>query len=422
MEGKNEVKKYQQRIDRISLNKQDEKQKALNLIQDEEKKNHQDRINQTSTSMNNLFRTTTSNAQLLNKAAKNGAKNFNIFVTSKDKGKPIPSIHPYELKKEMTSKTGKVEKITNLRFTRNGNILMSTEDSQCAADLLNMEKLLNFEINARIIWENITTRFLVHNIPTSVNLEELYEELKSSNKELEILELRRFYKESSKKTHTPVLVTIMGIRLPERVKSWLTSYKTNLFVDRPRQCNKCFLFDHAPKFCKSQSICIKCGKTHSSAEECNPKKIVCVNCQGDHLANNRVCPYYEKECEILEYKCKHNLTIAEARRRLNTTTESKYAEKMKKNPNPTQKRKLEDLEKERKKQKDQGDERTLERIEKMFEEILKIMKMSSEKIQGQTSPTRKKSLNLRKESGKAETQEKMQLDFPWTEENNLEGT
>ena len=40
----------------------------------------------------------------------------------------------------------------------------------------------------------------------------------------------------------------------------------------------------------------------------------CANCSGDHPANSKQCPTWEKEKKILKIKCEQNITFPEARK------------------------------------------------------------------------------------------------------------
>ena len=45
------------------------------------------------------------------------------------------------------------------------------------------------------------------------------------------------------------------------------------------------------------------------------KPAKCVNCSGDHTANSKQCPQWEKEKKILKIKCENNLSFPDARKK-----------------------------------------------------------------------------------------------------------
>ena len=52
---------------------------------------------------------------------------------------------------------------------------------------------------------------------------------------------------------------------------------------------------------------------HCASGQCQrPAK--CVNCSGDHTANSKECPQWEKEKKILKIKCEQNISFPEARK------------------------------------------------------------------------------------------------------------
>ena len=53
-------------------------------------------------------------------------------------------------------------------------------------------------------------------------------------------------------------------------------------------------------------------------EHCQPgqcqRPAKCANCSGDHSANSKDCPQWEKEKKILKIKCEQNISFPEARK------------------------------------------------------------------------------------------------------------
>lgn len=73
------------------------------------------------------------------------------------------------------------------------------------------------------------------------------------------------------------------------------------------QCKNCQLYGHSSRNCNHKYRCVKCTEKHGRGEcprTLNPELVEqtppkCVNCNGDHPANFRNCPYFEK---INQYK------------------------------------------------------------------------------------------------------------------------
>ena len=74
------------------------------------------------------------------------------------------------------------------------------------------------------------------------------------------------------------------------------------------------MFGHHENKCGRQAICVNCSMPgHCASGQCQrPAK--CANCSGDHSANSKDCPQWEKERKILKIKCENNLSFPEARK------------------------------------------------------------------------------------------------------------
>ena len=72
------------------------------------------------------------------------------------------------------------------------------------------------------------------------------------------------------------------------------------------------MFGHHENKCGRQALCINCGMPkHCASGQCQrPAK--CVNCSGDHRANSKECPQWEREKKILKIKCEQNISFLEA--------------------------------------------------------------------------------------------------------------
>ncbi|GBM27215.1 hypothetical protein AVEN_255082-1 [Araneus ventricosus] len=255
----------------------------------------------------------TTNALVL-RLGQNEYEDINILISNADSNSKIPQMNPFTLQSFIKGKINRHTSIQNMKITRQGKIILTTQDPVCAAQLLNLESVVNIKVSTNVIWENITSRFLLYDIPTTVSLSEIAEEL-TRNNGIEIVEMRRFVKQNNSRETSPVLVTKLGTHLPGCMKIWFTNQKIQSFIDRPRQCTKCYSFMHPSRVCEKTPVCHSCGTIHSGICQV-PQK--CVNCQGDHSATSKGCPLYITEQNIMELKCRNHLTTAEARRDAST--------------------------------------------------------------------------------------------------------
>ncbi|GBO44353.1 hypothetical protein AVEN_261600-1, partial [Araneus ventricosus] len=150
---------------------------------------------------------------------------INIIISNADKTKKMPQTNPFLVQDFIKKSINRHQLIDNMRHTRQGKMQVTTKDPICAVQLLSLTKFMDTDVSTDVIWENISARFLITDIPTTTPLEELANEIQDKNDYL-VVELRRFVKLNSNKVISPVLITILGTTVPETIKLW--------FI---RQCN-----------------------------------------------------------------------------------------------------------------------------------------------------------------------------------------
>ncbi|GBM16131.1 hypothetical protein AVEN_163149-1 [Araneus ventricosus] len=252
---------------------------------------------------------------------------INIIISNADKTKKMPQTNPFLVQDFIKKSINRHQLIDNMRHTRQGKIQFTTEDPICAVQLLSLTKFMDTDVSPDVIWENISARFLITDIHTTTPLEELANEIQDKNDCL-VVELRRFVKLNSNKVISPVLIIILGTTVPETIKLWFIRQRIQPFVDRHRQCNKCFVFTHGTRTCDKNNIFFCCGGDHIGPCQQPPK---CVNCSGSHNAKSRSYPVYIQEQKILELKSHNHITIGEAgisfsRKMLNMRNPSKHCQ------------------------------------------------------------------------------------------------
>jgi hypothetical protein len=91
----------------------------------------------------------------------------------------------------------------------------------------------------------------------------------------------------------------------------------------------------------------------------------CINCRGSHRPNNRQCPIYKKEVEVIRLKVDKNLTYPEARKRIEAGTANYAAAAAQQTAD---RKKMEELEKK------------MEAKDAQIAQLLNAMKIKDEKI------------------------------------------
>ena len=91
--------------------------------------------------------------------------------------------------------------------------------------------------------------------------------------------------------------------------------KVDVYIPNPLRCYHCQVFGHHENKCGRHAVCCNCGEP----EHCAPsgvcdKPAKYVNCSGDHPANSKQCPQWEKEKKIIKIKCENYLSFPDARK------------------------------------------------------------------------------------------------------------
>ncbi|GBL82270.1 hypothetical protein AVEN_252446-1 [Araneus ventricosus] len=92
---------------------------------------------------------------------------INIIILNADKSKKMPQTNPFLVQDFIKKSTNRRQQIDNKRYTRQGKIQLTTKDPICAVQLFSLTKFMNIDVSTDLIWENISARFLVADIPTT---------------------------------------------------------------------------------------------------------------------------------------------------------------------------------------------------------------------------------------------------------------
>ena len=111
------------------------------------------------------------------------------------------------------------------------------------------------------------------------------------------------------------VLTFNSPNLPTVVKIGFLQVKVDVYIPNPLRCYHCQVFGHHENKCGRHAVCCNCGEPeHRSPSGVCDKPAKCVNCSGDHPANTKQCPQWEKEKKILKIKCENNLSFPDARK------------------------------------------------------------------------------------------------------------
>lgn len=174
-------------------------------------------------------------------------------------------------------------------------------------------------------------------------------------------------KEHGKPVNTSALIlTFNRSNFPSHVKIGVLRVATRPYYPNPLLCYGCVRYGHPRVRCPGPKRCLNCSADHELAEDEQCAAAAhCINCGGPHRPNNRQCPVYKKEVEVIRLKVDHNLTYPEARKRVETGTGSYAAAAAQQTAD---RKKLEELEKK------------MEEKDAQIAQLLEVMKKKDEKI------------------------------------------
>ena len=72
------------------------------------------------------------------------------------------------------------------------------------------------------------------------------------------------------------------------------------------RCFNCQAYGHTSSYCKNKKTCVDCAEylSDTNNHRCNTKH--CINCQGTHAADSKLCPKYKEKLQYLTTKAREN--------------------------------------------------------------------------------------------------------------------
>lgn len=114
-------------------------------------------------------------------------------------------------------------------------------------------------------------------------------------------------------TYLITLTTIGELKVIKNIKhicntiiTWDRYQKT----DKPTQCYNCQSFGHGSQNCYKATKCYKCAGNYSSKDNAttnNETTLKCINCNGEHSANDPNCPTYLRYTQNINNNKNENL-------------------------------------------------------------------------------------------------------------------
>ena len=233
-----------------------------------------------------------------------------LIIHSEVEGKDISLLSPFLIHKTIMSMAGEPKSIKNLR---SGDLLIQCAKEPHEKSLLKMKTFCGLKCSVTPHKSLNTSKGIVR-CPALIR--QSSEHILEFMEEQGVTDVRRInvHRDGVQKPTKTFVFTFNTPELPTVVKIGFIQAKVDVYVPNPLRCYKCQVYGHHENKCSRQAICINCGMPeHCASGQCQrPAK--CVNCSGDHPANSKECPQWEKEKKILKIKCEQNISFPEARK------------------------------------------------------------------------------------------------------------
>ena len=234
-----------------------------------------------------------------------------LIIESKDKDRPITSLSPFVIEKQIEATIGTAKSVKKLK---NNTLLVETQTE-------NLKKMTTFFGVPVEVTEpkslNSSKGIIRDKILRFESEENILEYLKPQG----VTHVKRFkIKKNQEYINTnTLLLTFNSVVAPKTLKIFYQIIPVDLYVPNPLRCFNCQRFGHHENNCPTVegSVCENCGTggdDHRTINCKNPAK--CVNCGGNHASRSSECTVWKKEKEIMKIKVTQRLTYPEAKKKL----------------------------------------------------------------------------------------------------------
>ncbi|KAF9411756.1 hypothetical protein HW555_009547 [Spodoptera exigua] len=232
-----------------------------------------------------------------------------VYVTCKE---PLPK--QFALARLFKTHNIASEKIYKIKYVHRNKILVTFDNEIAAEEFIKCSVFSDMGWSCQKTSEVGVSYGLIRAMELDISDEELKSNLSSN---VEIVSIKRLNKRCSDDSEgngwTPsetIRLGFQGPSLPPYVYIYSLRIPVERFVFPVTQCANCWKFGHLKISCPSkQPVCPKCSQKHHN---CAATSFTCVNCSGDHMALDKICPYFKKEQKIRNIMSEFNCTYRKA--------------------------------------------------------------------------------------------------------------
>ena len=236
-----------------------------------------------------------------------------LIIESKNKEKPVTSLSPFVIEKQIESMIGTAKSVKKLK---NGTLLVETTRKTQTENLKKQTSFFGVPVEVIEHQSLNSSKGIIRNPILRAETEEnILEYLKPQD----VTHVKRFtIRKNNERINTnTLLLTFNSVVTPKTLKIFYQIIQVELYVPNPLRCFNCQKFGHHENNCPADlgSVCEKCGTGNHDhlASQCK-KPAKCVNCGENHMSRSSDCDVWKKEKEVMKIKVTQRLTYPEARK------------------------------------------------------------------------------------------------------------
>lgn len=211
-------------------------------------------------------------------------------------------------------KENNINNISRVKYIHNYKILITFDSDLEANKFIECKTFSDLEWRCQITSEVGISYGIIKDVELDLVDDEI---IKNITSDINIVSAKRLNKRNYKddtgsgwiKCET-IRLGFKGPQLPNHIL--IHNLKVNVlpYVFPVTQCSRCWKFGHTRLLCPStKHVCPKCTKNH---ENCKTTNFCCVNCRGNHMALQKICPVFQKEKRIRELMSEFQCTYRKA--------------------------------------------------------------------------------------------------------------
>ena len=232
-----------------------------------------------------------------------------LIIESKNKEKPVTSLSPFVIEKQIESMIGTAKSVKKLK---NGTLLVETTRKTQTENLKKQTSFFGVPVEVTEHQSLNSSKGIIRNPILRAETEEnILEYLKPQG----VTHVKQFtIRKNNERINTnTLLLTFNSVVTPKTLKIFYQIIQVELYVPNPLRCFNCQKFGHHENNCPADlsSVCEKCGTGNHDhlASQCK-KPAKCVNCGENHMSRSSDCDVWKKEKEVMKIKVTQRLTEA----------------------------------------------------------------------------------------------------------------